>query len=92
MTDGSLDRVVGVIHAKDIVPIDMSQPGTHALRGLMRRCLFIYRETSASNLLEVFRAQHAHLAVVVDDYGRTLGLVTRTDLFRHLMGRTGEVS
>ncbi len=86
MTDGSLDRVMGVVHAKDLTPL-LRQPGkVPALKGLMRRPLFISRDSNASDLLELFRSARAHLAIVVDPFGRTVGLVTRRDLFRHLTG------
>jgi CBS domain containing-hemolysin-like protein len=52
----------------------------------MRRVFFISRDATAAALLELFRAQRGHLAIVVDEYSRTVGLVTRSDFFRHLAG------
>ncbi len=90
MTDGSLDRIVGVVHAKDIVPLAFEEGRPRPLKSLMRRPLFVSRDQTISALLELFRAQRGHLAIVVDEYGRTLGLVSRDDVFRHLSGAEGK--
>lgn len=88
MADGSLDRIVGVVHAKDIIPLAVSGRPNPPLKALMRRPLFVSREQTAANVLEMFRLQRGHLAIVVDAYNRTLGLVSRDDLFRHLTGES----
>ncbi len=56
------------------------------LKTLMRRPLFVSRDRTMATLLELFRSQRGHLAIVVDEYNRTLGLVSRDDVFRHLTG------
>jgi len=86
MVDGSLDRVVGIVHAKDIVSHAVGRKPSPPLKSLMRRPLFVTSDRPVSGLLETFRSQRSHLAIVVDVYGRTLGVVTRGDLFRHLTG------
>lgn len=90
MIDGSIDRITGVIHAKDLISMVRSSRQVPALKGMMRRPLFVAGDSSAADLLELFRSTRAHLAIVVDPFGRTIGLVTRRDLFRHLMGEEGE--
>ncbi len=92
MVDGSLDRIVGVVHAKDLVPTALGGRPAAPLRSLMRRAFFISRDATAAALLELFRAQRGHLAIVVDEYSRTVGLVTRSDFFRHLAGGDEETS
>ncbi len=86
MADGSIDRIVGVVHAKDLAPLSLGGRPSPALRSLMRRPLFVSRDRTVAGLLEIFRSQRSHLAVVVDEYNRTLGVVTRDDLFHHLLG------
>jgi CBS domain containing-hemolysin-like protein len=86
MVDGSLDRIVGVVHAKDLIPSALGGRPAAPLRSVMRRAFFISRDATAASLLELFRAQRGHLAIVVDEYSRTIGLVTRSDFFRHLSG------
>jgi CBS domain containing-hemolysin-like protein len=90
MVDGGLDRIVGVVHAKDIVRIVHGGRATPPLRSVMRRAFFISHTAPAASLLELFRSQRGHLAIVVDEYSRTVGLVTRSDCFRHLSGDEGD--
>lgn len=91
MVDGSLDRIVGVVHAKDLIPSALGGKPAAPLRSLMRRTFFISRDATAASLLDLFRSQRGHLAIVVDEYSRTVGLVTRSDFFRHLSGGEDEV-
>ena len=87
MVDGTLERIVGVVHAKDVIPLVVEGGNQRPpLKMLMRRPLFVSRDQSMASLLEIFRSQRGHLAIVVDPYGRTLGLVSRQDVFRHLTG------
>ena len=86
VADGSLDRIVGVLHAKDLAPFVLAGKKSPPLKGLMRRPLFVAQDRTVASLLELFRSQRSHMAVVVDSYGRTVGLITRADLFRHLSG------
>jgi CBS domain containing-hemolysin-like protein len=90
MVDGSLDRIVGVVHAKDLIPAALGGRPAAPLRSLMRRTFFISRDATAASLLDLFRSQRGHLAIVVDEYSHTVGLVTRSDFFRHLSGGEGE--
>jgi CBS domain containing-hemolysin-like protein len=86
MVDGSLDRIVGIVHAKDIIPLAAAGRPNPPLKKLMRRPLFVSQDQTTAYVLEMFRSQRGHLAIVVDAYNRTLGLVSRDDLFRHLTG------
>lgn len=86
MADGSLDRIVGVVHAKDVVPLVVEGRQKPPLKRLMRRPLFVSRDRTMATLLELFRSQRGHLAIVVDEYNRAFGLVSRDDVFRHLTG------
>lgn len=86
MVDGSLDRIIGIVHAKDILRLDAVERNAPPLKSLLRRPLFVGQDRTATSLLEMFRSQRSHLAIVVDAFGRTAGLVTRDDLFRHLSG------
>jgi CBS domain containing-hemolysin-like protein len=86
MVDGSLDRIVGVVHAKDVVPLAVAGRPSPPLKTLMRRPLFVSTDQTAADVLEMFRSQRGHLAIVVDAFNRTLGVVSRDDLFRHLTG------
>src|SRR5690606_10040190 len=83
--DGTLDNIVGVVHLKDVVEQQLEkQP--FDLTTMMRETPFIPESTSAAALLATFKTTHVHLAVVVDEYGGTAGIVTLEDLIEEIVG------
>ncbi len=88
VADGSLDRILGVVHAKDLVPLVIAGSGA-PLRRQIRRCLRVPHGQPVARLLADFRRNRVHLGIVTDPLGRTLGLVTMGDVFAHLAGTRG---
>lgn len=84
--DGSPDRILGVVHAKDLVPLVLADSRKAPVRSYLRRWLRVPRGQSAAQLLEDFRRNRAHVGVVGDAMGRTQGLVTLGDIFRYIAG------
>ena len=85
--DGNLDKVVGVLYAKDLLPYvvaDQSPTGTWV--SLVRPATFIPASKRVDAQLREFRDSRRHLAVVVDEYGGTSGLVTIDDILRLIVG------
>ncbi len=79
-----LDHVVGVIHVKDLVGIDR---GSHAIaRDLMRRVTAVPETLRLDQVLAELRRQGASLAIVIDEFGGTAGLVTLEDVIEELVG------
>jgi CBS domain containing-hemolysin-like protein len=83
---GSLDQILGVAHAKDLVPLVPAGGRDEVLRRHLRRWLRVPRGQSIAGLLEDFRSARVHIGIVGDSMGRTLGLVTLGDIFRFLAG------
>ena len=78
-----LDHIVGVVHIKDLVPAqDLSRP----VRDVMRRPLFLPDTTRLDRALARFKQERMQLAVVVDEFGGTAGLVTIEDVIEQLVG------
>jgi predicted transcriptional regulator len=86
VTAGSLDQVVGIVHAKDLVPLALGESSGDGLRRHLRRWLRVPRGQSIARLLEDFRGARVHVGIIGDAMGRTLGLVTLGDIFRFLAG------
>lgn len=84
--DGSLDRILGVVHAKDLVPFIVDGGVSSSLRRHIRRCLRVPRDQPVARLLGDFRRSRVHFGIVIDPLGRMLGLVTLGDVFAHLAG------
>ncbi len=80
---GDLDHVVGVVHIKDLVP---AQDLSRAVKEVMRRPLFLPDTMHLDQALAEFRRQRMQLAMVVDEFGGTSGLVTLEDVLEQLVG------
>jgi CBS domain containing-hemolysin-like protein len=79
-----LDHVVGVVHVKDLVGVDRT---SHAkARDLMRRVPMIPETLRLDQALAEFRRQRAGMAIVIDEFGGTAGLVTLEDILEQLVG------
>ncbi|UCC30317.1 MAG: HlyC/CorC family transporter [Phycisphaerales bacterium] len=76
-----LDDIRGVLHARDLY-LDPEAP----LKGLIRRVRFVPEQANLMQLLRHFRTENMHLAVVVDEYGGTAGLVTTEDIVGSIVG------
>jgi CBS domain containing-hemolysin-like protein len=83
---GSLDHMVGMVHARDLLPFlaagDLDQPVRNAMRG----ATFVPETKLISELLREFRETKQTLAIVLDEYGGTAGLVTVEDLLEEIVG------
>jgi len=85
--DGGLDRILGVAYAQEILQaVAREEFTTRDLGSLLRPVLYVPETKLASELLSEFRTRHQKIAVVLDEYGGTAGLVTMGDLVSELMG------
>ncbi len=83
--DGGLDASIGVIHAKDLLPA-LVAPGEPELRGLARPLIRVSESILLDELLRDLRREHSHIALVVDEHGTTIGLVTLEDIIEEIVG------
>jgi CBS domain containing-hemolysin-like protein len=85
--DDNLDAIVGILHIRDLLPLIQHAPDkkVHA-RDLVRPALFVPESISIDELLLEFRNNHQHLAIVLDEYGGTAGMVTLEDLVEEILG------
>lgn len=82
--DGSLDRVVGVLHVKDFIRAQQRN-GSLALRDLLRPIPVLTASTDVDQALQRFRRERTHAALVVDEHGGTLGIITMDDVIAEVM-------
>ena len=81
----SLDEIVGVVHAKDILTALRARPN-ETVRAIMRPPLFVPGTREVEDVLADMKRLKTHLAVVLDEYGGTAGLVTMEDLLEEIVG------
>jgi CBS domain containing-hemolysin-like protein len=82
----SLDEVIGMIHVKDVYQARLDQRAVPDIRALMREPLFVPESMGVLDLLARMRAERVHLAIVVDEFGGTEGLVTIEDVVEEIVG------
>ncbi|MBH3338085.1 HlyC/CorC family transporter [Pseudomonas mendocina] len=83
----SLDDVIGILLAKDLLPLILQgdQPNLN-IKDLLRPATFVPESKRLNVLLREFRANHNHMAVVIDEYGGVAGLVTIEDVLEQIVG------
>ena len=82
----SLDEVVGMVHIKDVFIANVEATKDRSLKALMREPLFVPESMGVIELLARMRSQRVHLAIVVDEFGGTEGLVTIEDVVEEIVG------
>ena len=83
--DDEIDRIVGVLYAKDLLQAFVEHRDV-TLSGLMRKPLFVPESKMAGDLLNEMKASGIHMAVVVDEYGGTSGIVSMEDIVEEIVG------
>ncbi|HSL57632.1 MAG TPA: hemolysin family protein [Acidimicrobiales bacterium] len=81
-----IDDIVGVAYAKDLMRADLDGRADEPVRDVLRRPRFVPESKRVAELLREMQAEQFHIAVVVDEYGGTAGLVTLEDLIEELVG------
>ena len=78
------DEVIGILHVKDLININASE--SFSLSDLLRPAKFVPETQSVTSLLEDFKKDRAHLAIVIDEYGMISGLITIEDILEEIVG------
>ncbi len=84
--EGTADRIVGIVYAKDLLRLWGSRPDEFEIVRVMRTPYFVPETKQIEDLLQEFRTQRVHMAIVIDEYGGTSGLITIEDLIEEIVG------
>ena len=87
---GSIDNVVGMLHTKDLVRWHVGGASDHELAGLLRPIASVHETVTADRVLRELRERRSHMALVVDEFGGTAGLLTLEDVLSELVGDVGD--
>ncbi len=86
----SIDDIVGLVYAKDLMRAARDGKADHEVRELLRAAPFVPETKKVADLLREMQAEQFHMAIVVDEYGGTAGLVTLEDLIEELVGEIAD--
>ena len=75
---------MGILFAKDLVATSLAEGKT--IKSMLRPAMYVPRTTKCDRLLREFQKRRSHFALVVDEYGRNVGLVTMEDLLEEIFG------
>ncbi|MBI5447296.1 MAG: CBS domain-containing protein [Gammaproteobacteria bacterium] len=80
------DEIKGLLLAKDLLPFQLDNQSGFDIKKLLRPAMLIPESKPLDTLLHEFRAQHSHMAIVVDEYGCVSGLITIEDILEEIVG------
>jgi gliding motility-associated protein GldE len=81
----NLDNIVGILYIKDLLPY-LKENDDFSWQKLVRKAYFVPETKKINDLLEEFQQRKVHLAIVVDEYGGTSGIVTMEDILEEIVG------
>jgi len=88
--EGNIDNIIGLVYAKDLLAEVGRPPADFKLRDKIRQAYFVPETKSLRALLHEFQNQKLHIAVVLDEYGGTAGIVTLEDILEELVGEIAD--
>ena len=81
----NIDKIIGFIHVKDLYAIAMTKE-EYSLKGILRPIVLVPETITLDNLMKEFKKTHIQMAVVVDEFGGTAGLITLEDVLEEIIG------
>lgn len=83
--NGNLDEIAGILHTKDLLP-HLREPASFDWQSLLRPVYYVHEQKLIEELLQDFRNKRIHMAVVVDEFGGTSGIITLEDVIEEIVG------
>jgi putative hemolysin len=87
----TFDEIVGILYIKDLLP-HLGEQATFKWQDLIRPSYFVPESKKINDLLKEFQTEHIHMAIVVDEYGGTSGIVTLEDILEEIVGEIADES
>mgnify|MGYP000846574781 CR=1 FL=1 len=82
----TIDKIVGIVHMKDMIKYNKEEHSDMKIKELMKEPYFVPTTKTLVELLEEFKKKQSHMAIIIDEYGGTLGIVTIEDLLEEIVG------
>ena len=84
--EGDVDHITGILYAKDLLKLWGKRPDEISIRSICRKAYFIPETKTTADLLKEFKGRRVHMAVAVDEYGGTAGIITIEDILEEIVG------
>jgi putative hemolysin len=84
------DDIIGLVYLKDLVRLARDGEGDQPIRSAVRPAIFVPEQKRVAELLREMQTEHFHMAVVIDEYGATSGIVTMEDLLEEIVGEIAD--
>ncbi|QYY36505.1 hemolysin family protein [Ruficoccus sp. ZRK36] len=85
--EGNIDNIVGLVRRRDLLKAKANDEDGKTLSSIMHDTIFVQENASGAHALEKFLTSHQQLAVVVDEFGSTAGVITMEDIIEHILGQ-----
>ena len=82
----NIDKIEGIVHIKDLLKYNKEQNSSLKMKELMKEAYYVPATKTLTELLEEFKRKQSHMAIIIDEYGGTLGIVTIEDLLEEIVG------
>lgn len=89
--ENSIDNIKGILYIKDLLPF-LDKPENPNWQSLLRQPFYVPENKKISDLLSEFQSNKTHLAIVIDEYGGTSGLITLEDILEEIVGEISDES
>ncbi len=81
-----IDNIIGILYVKDLLQFFKSIEVNFDITKILRKPLFVSENKKASELLSLFREERVHIAIVVDEYGTMVGIISMEDILEEIVG------
>lgn len=83
---GNLDQIKGILIAKDLLPFMLKKNQPHNIDQILRPAMVVTENKGVDRMLKEFKAQHCHMAIVIDEFGEMSGIITIEDILELIVG------
>lgn len=84
--DDTIDKIIGILHMKELFKYNKEKDANVKIKELVKEAYFIPTTKTLVELLEEFKVKQIHMAIIIDEYGGTLGIITIEDLLEEIVG------
>lgn len=84
--ENDMDNIVGILHIKDVLRVLLARPDAKDIREVMRKPYFVPETQNISHLFREMKNKSLHMAVVIDEYGQTAGVISMEDILEEIVG------